>query len=281
MNASDPANSNKLTDEQLDALLESADHELLLHIQANTDPTATLTGLMAAPVNPEERRADPPHADPASKPGHPVRTRRTWSHRRSWSTIAAAGAVASAAAVVAALALARTTHQPTSAASHPAVSSSMSIAKQVIDATERPIIIYFPRHGSGTVTVYIPFSPGQSELGKSAAYQLSMLLQAVRPYTSGVVAITITGYANDLRRPASAGNLSGMRVQAVRNWLIAHHVPACKLRIVDRGAPGTGHRANASTSQNVIITIWYVGPAHATQSVTPSHSCEWQVNSPA
>ena len=38
----------ELTDEQLDALLKSADQELLEYIQARTDPTAVLAQVMAS-----------------------------------------------------------------------------------------------------------------------------------------------------------------------------------------------------------------------------------------
>lgn len=112
MNASDPANSNKLTDEQLDALLESADQELLLHIQATTDPTVTLTTLLAHPVNLGDGQADPAHADRASERGHLTYGRRTRSH---WQTVrvAAAVAVAAAAVATASIVAAHSVHHPT------------------------------------------------------------------------------------------------------------------------------------------------------------------------
>jgi hypothetical protein len=119
MNASDPAN-NKLTDEQLDALLESADQELLLHIQASTDPTAILTGLLAIPVHHEDGYRSRAPGGPASEPGHPVHTQRTGSRRRSWRAIrvaAAAVAVAGAAAVTISIATGHAAHHPTSAVS--------------------------------------------------------------------------------------------------------------------------------------------------------------------
>lgn len=53
MNGSDPASSNELTDEQLDALLGSAGQELLRHIQDTTDLTATLTWVLTSPTNTE------------------------------------------------------------------------------------------------------------------------------------------------------------------------------------------------------------------------------------
>ena len=53
MNGSDPASGDELTDEQLDALLGSAEQELLRHIQDNTDLTATLTRVLTSPLNAE------------------------------------------------------------------------------------------------------------------------------------------------------------------------------------------------------------------------------------
>jgi len=59
MHASDPASTSELTDEQLDTLLDSADQELLRHIQANTEHTAAFIRLPTSWTN-AETVADPP-----------------------------------------------------------------------------------------------------------------------------------------------------------------------------------------------------------------------------
>jgi hypothetical protein len=95
-NATDPANGGKLTDDQLDALLERADRELLHHIQASTDPTATLAELLAAQPGIQPANDPPIAVSQAIKPGHLPHSRRAAPGRLSWRaiTIAAAAAVA-------------------------------------------------------------------------------------------------------------------------------------------------------------------------------------------
>jgi len=73
MNVGDADHPHDLTDDQLDALLAAADGELLQHIQAEVDPTATLIAVMTgtaagAPVPPPrqpERGASKHHDHPA------------------------------------------------------------------------------------------------------------------------------------------------------------------------------------------------------------------------
>jgi outer membrane protein OmpA-like peptidoglycan-associated protein len=265
MNASDPANSNKLTDEQLDALLESADQELLLHIQATTDPTATLTKLLACPMSLEDGRADPTHADSATRPGHLTYGQRTRSHRRPWQAIrvaAAAVAVAGAAMVIISIAVAHAIHHPANPVSvrHlPVPASGMSP----------------PSAGTLNKTAFdLPFNSGQSRLSRSAVGQLSMLL-TVRSSTSGIAAITITGFAEDRRDPARAVKLSAMRVQAVRNWFLAHHVPACALHTVHPSAAMARDRANVIGRNVVVVTIRVtMNSSHAAQNTNLYYSCE-------
>ena len=266
MNASDPANSNKLTDEQLDALLDSAGQELLLHIQASTDPTATLAKLLAAPAKPKGGQADPVPADLANSPGLLAHSQPARPHRRPWRTIkvAAVAAVAGAAVVTISIAAAHAIHHPTSPVSlrpPPArVSGRLPAAPGVL---------------SENVTLELPFNPGQSRLDGSAAGQLNMVL-AVRSATSSIAAITIIGYAEDPRHPARAGKLSAMRVQTVRNWFIAHHVPACALHTVPHGASLARDRANARIGRNVVlITIQVTANSpYTVQSGPPYYSCE-------
>ena len=265
MNASDPANSNKLTDEQLDALLDGAGQELLLHIQTSTDPTATLAKLLAAPANPNGGQADPVPADPANSPGllahrHPARP-----HRRPWRTIkvAAAAAVVGAAVVTISIAAALTAYYP---------AGEMSLRPPPAQASG----IFLPAPGvlSGNVTVDLPFSPGQSRLDGSAVGQLNMML-AVRSGASSIAAITITSYAEDRRR-ARADKLSALRVQAVRYWFFAHHVPACALHTVDHGASLARDRANARIGRNVVVISVQVtaNSPYTAQSGPPYYSCE-------
>jgi len=278
MNASDPANSNKLTDEQLDALLDGAGQELLLHIQASTDPTATLAKLLAAPANPNGGQADPVPADPANSPGHLADGQSTRPHRQPWRTIkvAAAAAAAAAAAVVTmsfvaagnfgslSMITAHTIHHPTNPVSLPSPPAQASG-------------IFLPAPGvlSGNVTVDLPFSPGQSRLDGSAVGQLNMML-AVRSGASSIAAIIITGYAGDPRRRARADKLSAMRVQAVRYWFIAHHVPACALHTVHYGASLARDRANARIRRNVVVISVQVtaNSPYTAQSGPPYYSCE-------
>lgn len=58
MTASEPANTSELTDEQLDALLGSADQDLLRHVQDKVDLAAALAGLLAGGPD-TETGADP------------------------------------------------------------------------------------------------------------------------------------------------------------------------------------------------------------------------------
>ena len=265
MNASDPANSNKLTDEQLDALLESAGQELLLHIQASTDPTATLAKLLAAPANPNGGQADPVPADPANSPGLLAHSHPARPHRRPWRTIkvAAAAAVVGAAVVTISIAAALTAYYP---------AGEMSLRPPPAQASG----IFLPAPGvlSGNVTVDLPFSPGQSTLDGSAVGQLNMML-AVRSGASSIAAIIITGYAGDRRR-ACADKLSALRVQAVRYWFFAHHVPACALHTVDHGASLARDRANARIRRNVVVISIQVtaNSPYTAQSGPPYYSCE-------
>ena len=53
MDAGDPRKSDDLTDDQLDALLASADEEPPEYIQAGTDPSATLADLMTIQADTE------------------------------------------------------------------------------------------------------------------------------------------------------------------------------------------------------------------------------------
>ena len=266
MNASDPANSNKLTDEQLDALLDGAGQELLLHIQTSTDPTATLAKLLAAPANPNGGQADPVPADPANSPGHLADGQSTRPHRQPWRTIkvAAAAAVVGAAVVTISIAAALTAYYP---------AGEMSLRPPPAQASG----IFLPAPGvlSGNVTVDLPFSPGQSRLDGSAVGQLNMML-AVRSGASSIAAIIITGYAGDPRRPARADKLSAMRVQAVRYWFIAHHVPACALHTVHYGASLARDRANARIRRNVVVISVQVtaNSPYTAQSGPPYYSCE-------
>ena len=265
MNASDPANSNKLTDEQLDALLDSAGQELLLHIQASTDPTATLAKLLAAPAKPKGGQADPVPADLANSPGLLAHSQPARPHRRPWRTIkvAAVAAVAGAAVVTISIAAALTAYYP---------AGEMSLRPPPAQASG----IFLPAPGvlSGNVTVDLPFSPGQSTLDGSAVGQLNMML-AVRSGASSIAAIIITGYAGDRRR-ARADKLSALRVQAVRYWFFAHHVPACALHTVDHGASLARDRANARIGRNVVVISVQVtaNSPYTAQSGPPYYSCE-------
>jgi hypothetical protein len=265
VNASDAANNN-LTDAQLDALLGSADQELLHHIQANTDPTATLVELLATPVTPEDGPADPDSGDPASKPGRPVHSQRTGPQRRSWrAIIPATVAVAGVAVVAISFAAAHATHHPASAVPLPAPTSPASMAARGVT--------------TGAPSLYLPFSPGQSKLSKPAVDQLSMLL-TIRSTTFRIAAITIIGYTNDLNHPAHARKITEMRVQAIRSWLIDHQVPACALHPIYHGAPVPGNQANALLGRGIIIIIRYANPAHPAQSTPPTYSCQQAAHSP-
>jgi hypothetical protein len=95
-NATDPVNGGEFTDDQFDALLERADRELLHHIQASTDPTATLAELLAAQPDIQPGNDPPIAVSQASKPGHLPHRRRAAPGRPSWRaiTVAAAAAVA-------------------------------------------------------------------------------------------------------------------------------------------------------------------------------------------
>jgi len=265
MNASDPANSNKLTDEQLDALLDGAGQELLLHIQASTDPTATLAKLLVAPANPNGGQADPVPADPANSPGHLADGQSTRPHRQPWRTIkvAAAAAVVGAAVVTISITAALTAYYP---------AGEMSLRPP--PARAPAMLPAAPGVASGNVTWNIPFNPGQSRLDGSAVGQLNMML-AVRSGASSIAAIIITGYAGDRRR-ARADKLSAMRVQAVRYWFIAHHVPACALHTVHYGASLARDRANARIRRNVVVISVQVtaNSPYTAQSGPPYYSCE-------
>ena len=63
MNTGDQAPRAELTDQQLDALLDSADRELLDYIQASTDPDATLTAIMTDNRTPMSWAYGPGRAD--------------------------------------------------------------------------------------------------------------------------------------------------------------------------------------------------------------------------
>jgi hypothetical protein len=93
-NATDPVNGGEFTDDQLDALLERADRELLHHIQASTNPTATLAELLAAQPDIQPGNDPPAAVSEAIKPRDLPHSRRAAPSRPSWRAITAAAAAA-------------------------------------------------------------------------------------------------------------------------------------------------------------------------------------------
>jgi outer membrane protein OmpA-like peptidoglycan-associated protein len=290
MTASDPANRKQLTDEELDALLESASEELLLHIQANTDPTAVLTELLATPADRQDSRAAPEPAGPAGKLNRPVHHQHPQSHRRSWRTIGAAVFGACAVIVTSSIIASLPVRGPKEVEDmpppipgpvrvSPSVPGTGHLAPLcILPSPSSPPLIRPSPYRSRTATDSILFSVGQSKLDGSAECSLRGLLQRIGPYT--IVAITIIGYADDASHSTRADRLSRARAQAVRDWLIAHHIPSCELHAASHGAPEARSRGNAYIRHSAVITVRYTNPVRAAPIVAPTALCDLLANSP-
>jgi outer membrane protein OmpA-like peptidoglycan-associated protein len=249
-----PGGNDELTDDQLDALLASADEELLQHIQASTDPSATLAELMT--IQPGTESGPDPSAPAGSvsylrRPAHGRRGRS----RRSWRTVsvsvAAAAAVAGLAILLSSVTGGRQAHAVSSV-----TEGRMGLPTPPSGALLLPATVYCP--GAPPVTPGMPsvpgprgapenriaysatllFGPGQSQLNAPADAQLKRLLAANSTYLfspdkSSSVGVAINGYADHQHGVAYQTRLSEERAQAVRDWLIAHHVAATELHAAD------------------------------------------------
>jgi hypothetical protein len=240
MNAGNRDSGNDLTDDQLDALLASADQELLYHIQASTDPSATLAELMTIQADTETGNDTETGSNSSasvvtvSYPCGSTARRRVASGRRSWRMTSAVVTSAAAAVGLAILVSSVTGGRHT----YMAPTTRPVVAGQSVRVVPSPTAPQMHHY-----SIILLFSPGQSELSTPAVSKLIRLLDAIsghsspsqpappRATASGSLRVTINVSANEHSSPAHETRLSRERAQAVRNWLIAHHVASSKLHI--------------------------------------------------
>jgi outer membrane protein OmpA-like peptidoglycan-associated protein len=259
--ASDPRKSDELSDDQLDALLASADQDLLQHIQAGTDPNATLADLMSIQAG-TGTHPDPPTPADAVRDLRPPACGRRGRPRRSWPLVS--GSVPAAAVVALAISVSvvlggQQTRPVPPAGVHPVTAAGW----QGGHSGPRPSP--GPRGGPENQIVYsatLLFDSDQSELSASAEAQLRTLLEAKGTYLfrqekPASISVAIDGYADDRRGPAYQRRLSRERALVVRDWLIARHVAASELHAAGHGdAVADKHAVSPSANRvTVIITI--------------------------
>jgi outer membrane protein OmpA-like peptidoglycan-associated protein len=260
MDASDPRTSDELSDDQLDALLASADEDLLQHIQAGADPNAVLAGLMSIQGGAEADPYSSASVDAAGDLRLRARGRRG-GPRRSWAPVC--GSVAAAAVVALAIAfsagsfaLAPVAVPP--AATHPGAAASVQSGHM---ALPRPSPS--PRGAPENQIVYsatLLFDSDQSELSASAEAQLRTLLEAKGTYLfrqekPASISVAIYGYADDRRGPVYQRSLSWERALAVRNWLITHHVAASELHAAGHGDAVADDQAVSPSGNRVTVIM--------------------------
>ena len=245
-----PGGNDELTDDQLDALLASADEELLKHIHASTDPSSALAELMTIQAGAESGPGTSAPAGPVSylrRPAHGRRGRYRRSRRTVSASIAAAAAAAGLAILLSSVSGGRQAHAVSSV-----TEGQQAHLAPPTRAVLLPAIVYCP--GAPPVTPGMPsvpgprggpenriahsatllFGPGQSQLNASADAQLKRLLAANITYLfsldkSNSINVAINRYADHQHGVAYQTRLSEERAQAVRDWLIAHHVAASEL----------------------------------------------------
>jgi outer membrane protein OmpA-like peptidoglycan-associated protein len=269
MDASDPRKSGELSDDQLDALLASADEDLLQHIQAGTDPNAILADLMSIQAG-TGAHPDPPAPAGPVRDLHPAARGRRGGPRRSWPLVSGSAAAAAVVALAISASLVLGGQQTSAvppAGAHPGAAASVQSGHVVPGPSASP------RGAPGNRIVYsatLLFDGDQSEPSASAEAQLRALLEAKGTYLFRMekpasVTVAINGYADDRRGPAYQRRLSWERALAVRDWLIVHHVAASELHAAGHGDAVADNRA-VSPSGNcvtVIITIRLSRPPKA------------------
>jgi hypothetical protein len=266
MNAGDPDSRDELTDEQLDGLLHRADQELLHHVQAGTDPTATLAKLLTIQFGVEHDREDP-----ASELTQLTSGQGTGSPRRSWRSLAIpiAAAVATGIAALAGFVAAghtahRSTMPPPSTTPITAPTMHAFQADGVIGAADQapvPAGVYFPPTGC-TATApdnrwqWRSATPIAEKLNRARLnplddHALKSILQTVRQYSDNhIVKVTITARNGD-----AIGKLARNRAQAICEWFIARHVLAS-----DLSAAGQANRRAIPAKEDILnINIYTKG----------------------
>jgi hypothetical protein len=278
VNASNPRRRKKLTDDQLDALLDGTGQDLLRHVQACTDPTATLDRLLATPASHKP-------ADTAAAPGKTGATHRTppiqriTRGRRSWRfltiPLAAAAALTTLAIVITLVA----TEVKAGPMAVPATHQLRNPVASNTDAGEtfgqspppplRGCHAAIPVSWPSASSLAIPFKPSQAALSRDDELALNSDLGTIRQYTArgnSAVRIIITSSINDVRHLAKSSQLAQERAQVVCTWLINHHTPPASL-----GIELTKPRSPHFQGNQVNVSIYYKANTPEPSSFVAEH----------